>query len=1061
MLPSGTQHPAQVIVCVCVVSRAPFRRRLHMYQALRQAIIGSRFRLATSSRDRTSAAMASRTHFDLGAPDPAKIMEYLSSLPPDQAQQIMAEATGKLQQQFVPKSKSERVIEFRQRRELLLKDARSGMHQMTMSHSHDHKPQGGAASWAALTPMLVQDLQVGTTHRGRVLEGQVIADPALISSVMLLLEDRAGGILEVAIYNIPGMSWELADRMFPRGRWLSIREPYFKVSAAGSLIVRIDDPADLRETPKLAGKLTAQEWREQGNSHFKQRQWQDAARSYEAAWQLIAEGRASLALVFSNRAQCHLRLQQSMLALRDAGVALQLDPDNRKAAARLATARKEVPECRGRAWPRVCEILTWGMLPQASPEEGSWETAKAEGNELYREGELERAVTLYSQSIGSHPALADLVPLAGNLAAVCLKTEAFDSSLLHASMAIALKPVFEKGWLWRARALDGLGDPSAAAASLGGLPFGWVAPEAERLEVKARVAPVSDIPTEQQREHRDGLHDRLREQSGLANADELSMASFMIDALPAHAKAEMRAKIGPHFARKPPPFHTEFPKAHGWPYDSPSDTQRCQALLYDEYSTGLAQPWMMELAMREDGFALSERDLLHRFHSPQCMAWVAQHAAALKPGSILRYKEDASSVAYTPFTRTNFGNVPVQEHKFEEGTTHVAVGFNDLGLLLTCSLHPGESGGSGPFKFVGVDSSAFVAAKCMVLADMVGTASVSAGDCLQAWFSSCWTAAAAKAFQQSAGRVVASCSDVAVRSYLLHWQSSQPPSLHAARQQWLASRGEARGTKIPSWRDHGDRMALCRYCLTGELIPGGEPASVGSLAMYSVPSGSPPNAGDEVALHSVLIGDLAGQKMRSGADVVRCLMDLLMERIERLRRWVAEDKVAIQCVCAEVGPDTLIVEWIADLKPATMSWSNVLDYMKPAAFHSIARACSAGRGTVHSGYSMNWIAEVYGTCISDYTDKKERNRILDESHRALERSYSESGADKVMVCPPFENPRNFTSWLLCSRHQKAWVDYFFAAKGAGPTRLGKVNMLPYSPVSYNATPIHLSWAYKV
>ncbi|OLP92274.1 hypothetical protein AK812_SmicGene25959 [Symbiodinium microadriaticum] len=50
-------------------------------------------------------------------------------------------------------------------------------------------------------------------------------------------------------------------------------------------------------------------------------------------------------------------------------------------------------------------------------------------------------------------------------------------------------------------------------------------------------------------------------------------------------------------------------------------------------------------------------------------------------------------------------------------------------------------------------------------------------------------------------------------------------------------------------------------------------------------------------------------------------------------------------------------------RPFTMSWDNVVDYMKPTTFHSIARWCSRAGDTVHYAYSMNYPCETRGANI--------------------------------------------------------------------------------------------------
>eukprot|EP00913_Durusdinium_trenchii_P022015 g20688.t1 len=77
-------------------------------------------------------------------------------------------------------------------------------------------------------------------------------------------------------------------------------------------------------------------------------------------------------------------------------------------------------------------------------------------------------------------------------------------------------------------------------------------------------------------------------------------------------------------------------------------------------------------------------------------------------------------------------------------------------------------------------------------------------------------------------------------------------------------------------------------------------------------------------------------------------------------------QVIIDLRCDLVDSEAEIVPWIARQHPWTMSWSNVLDYMPPQKFHQLARMCSLQGDTIHYGYSMNWICEVYGSCIMDY-----------------------------------------------------------------------------------------------
>ena len=101
--------------------------------------------------------------------------------------------------------------------------------------------------------------------------------------------------------------------------------------------------------------------------------------------------------------------------------------------------------------------------------------------------------------------------------------------------------------------------------------------------------------------------------------------------------------------------------------------------------------------------------------------------------------------------------------------THVAVGFNDLGVLLTCDLRNGPADAIGPLRFCGIDMSPFSVAKAAVLAEILKRRSVPVLHCLQVWYSATWSRGAVEAFKEAAetlGRRFA--ADPHVQAYLRH-----------------------------------------------------------------------------------------------------------------------------------------------------------------------------------------------------------------------------------------------------------------------------------------------------
>lgn len=78
-------------------------------------------------------------------------------------------------------------------------------------------------------------------------------------------------------------------------------------------------------------------------------------------------------------------------------------------------------------------------------------------------------------------------------------------------------------------------------------------------------------------------------------------------------------------------------------------------------------------------------------------------------------EEVIGSIRYQEFFRQPFTNQAHRKKLLSLGTVHVAVGFVDLGVLLSCDTIEAPEGLSGPLRFVGVELSCFAVAKSLVL----------------------------------------------------------------------------------------------------------------------------------------------------------------------------------------------------------------------------------------------------------------------------------------------------------------------------------------------------------
>lgn len=74
----------------------------------------------------------------------------------------------------------------------------------------------------------------------------------------------------------------------------------------------------------------------------------------------------------------------------------------------------------------------------------------------------------------------------------------------------------------------------------------------------------------------------------------------------------------------------------------------------------------------------------------------------------------------------------------------------------------------------------------------------------------------------------------------------------------------------------------------------------------------------------------------------------------------------------------------------------------------------------HYGYTMNWIAVVYGACISDYArdgqDLPRTNEILEESLRTR--------PHRLLSRPNFDTPLNLAGYTLAHQMKDFWLDHF-------------------------------------
>jgi hypothetical protein len=117
------------------------------------------------------------------------------------------------------------------------------------TNNFDRKAKSGSRrAFRSLQPIPIAELEIGATHRGRIVYCRIVTRVLVIKSFSVLVEDDSK-LTALAVYGLVN-SKELNE-----GRLIAIMEPFYKIRADGSEGIRVDDPSDLVfdvETPKAA-----------------------------------------------------------------------------------------------------------------------------------------------------------------------------------------------------------------------------------------------------------------------------------------------------------------------------------------------------------------------------------------------------------------------------------------------------------------------------------------------------------------------------------------------------------------------------------------------------------------------------------------------------------------------------------------------------------------------------------------------------------------------------------------------------------------------------------------
>jgi len=499
------------------------------------------------------------------------------------------------------------------------------------------------------------------------------------------------------------------------------------------------------------------------------------------------------------------------------------------------------------------------------------------------------------------------------------------------------------------------------------------------------------------------------------------------------------------------------------------------------YENAAASPHVKEMSFIRPKYEPHPSEAAKRLGRPTVdkLQWYYSSRAV---GDIYTDREDH---VYPGSVRHNYSNQGYRRYLLHQGKTHVAVGFVDLGILFESDICPGgdwDEAQPQPLHFIGVERSAFSVAKTHVIWEMIRECAIwellrddlDVPDCkvpgsidsvLQVWFSSTWTS-----FTEHLVKAVFETLCQPERQYhkevrqtLEHWKRAPTMSLKQARKAHIERISKGRSS-IGKMKMRKDRMAIACYELTGDFAVGETP-TCGNILMFDCPDFTPPPAKDESVFAAFNFHEV--MKIAIGSSpalsIIQAAEEYARRRMKKLVYWCQTNMISVDFICSTFESS---IDFIASKQPWTMSWSNIVDYVRYDKFHDAARKCSRHGDTIHFAYSMNWSTDVFGTCLFDFRGPEcahRRKQILDESTEDLVEIFGKSGWDERFSLPLRQNPLDWTKILLQPRHCEKWVITHFLAHGrksGQPCKVGQFHHAMLCPLAATGSgSIYFAWTH--
>ena len=231
-----------------------------------------------------------------------------------------------------------------------------------------------------------------------------------------------------------------------------------------------------------------------------------------------------------------------------------------------------------------------------------------------------------------------------------------------------------------------------------------------------------------------------------------------------------------------------------------------------------------------------------------------------------------------------------------------------------------------------------------------------------------------------------------------------------------------------------DRLKFCRYLSTGCIFVDEKKIICGNKTMFAEVFGSKWIT-NELFFKAIDLTANGFSNKQNSASLYDTIVKVTHTTIQGFRSFVNMEKIIciLQQKVIDPTKEPEFADTIKALRPYSIDWSNVPDYLEKNSFIKFAEACSVD-GTMHSVHFRTWDEYVFGACHVDWKDRQDECLALyqklkaskERSYESLESSGTANSILSFFKSAPYINTLDEINMLLAHHFRRIFEDFFLS-----------------------------------